>query len=124
MPRRACRRDGPVVGIRRPIRPSSIGGIVARLIRPEPSPHRPRDPEVTVERPIFDESELEAVAGELAPAILSRLGATIANEACFALGEELYGTMMATFFRGIAVSAMGVDLEALASTVEPREGGA
>jgi 3-hydroxybutyryl-CoA dehydrogenase len=52
-------------------------------------PHRPRDPEVTVERPIFDESELEAVAGELAPAILTRLGATIANEACFALGERV-----------------------------------
>jgi AcrR family transcriptional regulator len=40
------------------------------------------------------------------------------------LGEELYGTMMATFFRGVAASAMGLDLEELASTVEPREGGA
>jgi 3-hydroxybutyryl-CoA dehydrogenase len=53
------------------------------------TPHRPRDPDVTVERPIFDESELEAVAGELAPAVLIRLGATIANEACFALGERV-----------------------------------
>jgi 3-hydroxybutyryl-CoA dehydrogenase len=53
------------------------------------TPHRPRDPDVTVERPIFDESELEAMAGELAPAVLTRLGATIANEACFALGERV-----------------------------------
>jgi AcrR family transcriptional regulator len=30
------------------------------------------------------------------------------------LGEELYGTMMATFFRGVGVSALGLDLEALA----------
>jgi 3-hydroxybutyryl-CoA dehydrogenase len=51
------------------------------------TPHRPRDPDVTVERPIFDEDELESVAGALAPAVLTRLGATIANEACFALGE-------------------------------------
>ena len=29
------------------------------------------------------------------------------------LGEELYGTMMATFFRGIVASAIGLDLEAL-----------
>jgi 3-hydroxybutyryl-CoA dehydrogenase len=52
-------------------------------------PHRPRDPDVAVERPIFDEDELERVAGELAPGVLSRLGATIANEACFALGERV-----------------------------------
>jgi 3-hydroxybutyryl-CoA dehydrogenase len=51
------------------------------------TPHRPRDPDVTVERPIFEEDELESVAGALAPAVLTRLGATIANEACFALGE-------------------------------------
>lgn len=30
------------------------------------------------------------------------------------LGEELYGTMMATFFRGVGASALGLDLEALA----------
>jgi 3-hydroxybutyryl-CoA dehydrogenase len=53
------------------------------------TPHRPRDPDVTVERPIFDESELEEVAGQLAPVVLTRLGATIANEACFALGERV-----------------------------------
>ncbi len=53
------------------------------------APHRPRDPDVNVERPIFDEDELEAVAGERAPAVLARLGATIANEACFALGEQV-----------------------------------
>ena len=52
---------------------------------------RPRigreDPDVTVERPILEEDELESVAGALAPAVLTRLGATIANEACFTLGE-------------------------------------
>jgi AcrR family transcriptional regulator len=31
------------------------------------------------------------------------------------LGEELYGTMMATFFRGVAATAIGLDLEALAA---------
>jgi 3-hydroxybutyryl-CoA dehydrogenase len=51
--------------------------------------HRPRDPDVDGERPIFDEDELERVAGPNAPAVLSRLGATIANEACFALGERV-----------------------------------
>jgi AcrR family transcriptional regulator len=34
------------------------------------------------------------------------------------LSEELYGTMVTTFFRGIAVSAMGVDLEDLAEAQE------
>jgi AcrR family transcriptional regulator len=34
------------------------------------------------------------------------------------LGEELYGTMMATFFRGVAASAIGLDLEALAEAQE------
>ena len=53
------------------------------------TPHRPRDPDVDAERPIFDEDELEAVAGPNAPDILTRLGATIANEACFALGERV-----------------------------------
>jgi 3-hydroxybutyryl-CoA dehydrogenase len=51
--------------------------------------HRPRDPDVLGERPIFDEEALEEVAGENAPAVLTRLGATIANEACFALGERV-----------------------------------
>jgi 3-hydroxybutyryl-CoA dehydrogenase len=54
---------------------------------PKQSPHRPRDPDVPVDRPIFDEDELESVAGEVGPTVLTRLGATIANEACFALGE-------------------------------------
>jgi AcrR family transcriptional regulator len=36
------------------------------------------------------------------------------------LGEELYGTMMATFFRGVAASAMGLDVEALAEAQEAR----
>jgi 3-hydroxybutyryl-CoA dehydrogenase len=52
-------------------------------------PHRPRDPDVDAERPIFDEDELEEVAGPSAPAVLTRLGSTIANEACFALGEQV-----------------------------------
>jgi 3-hydroxybutyryl-CoA dehydrogenase len=52
-------------------------------------PHRPRDPDVDAERPIFDEGELEEVAGPNAPAVLTRLGSTIANEACFALGEQV-----------------------------------
>ena len=53
------------------------------------TPHRPRDPDVDGERPIFDEDELERVAGANAPPVLARLGATIANEACFALGERV-----------------------------------
>ncbi len=52
-------------------------------------PHRPRDPDVDAERPIFDEHELEQVAGPNAPGVLTRLGSTIVNEACFALGEEV-----------------------------------
>jgi 3-hydroxybutyryl-CoA dehydrogenase len=52
-------------------------------------PHRPRDPDVEGERPIFGEVELEEVAGPNALAVLTRLGATIANEACFALGERV-----------------------------------
>ena len=55
----------------------------------EGEPHRPRDPDTDGERPIFDEDELERVAGPNAPLILTRLGSTIANEACFALGERV-----------------------------------
>jgi 3-hydroxybutyryl-CoA dehydrogenase len=51
------------------------------------TPYRPRDPDVTADRPIFDEDELEDLAGPTAPRVLTRLGSTIANEACFALGE-------------------------------------
>jgi 3-hydroxybutyryl-CoA dehydrogenase len=53
------------------------------------TPHRPRDPDVSVQRPIVDEGQLEQVAGSLAPPVLTRLVATIANEACFALGEHV-----------------------------------
>src|SRR5262249_41779531 len=53
------------------------------------TPHRPRDPDVSAERPIFADDELEAVAGPNAPLVLTRLGSTIANEACFALGERV-----------------------------------
>jgi 3-hydroxybutyryl-CoA dehydrogenase len=52
-------------------------------------PHRPRDPDTDVERPIFGEDELEQLAGPNAPEVLTRLGSTIANEACFALGERV-----------------------------------
>jgi 3-hydroxybutyryl-CoA dehydrogenase len=55
----------------------------------EDTPHRPRDPDFPGERPIFDEDQLIEVAGENAPVVLTRLGATIANEACFALGESV-----------------------------------
>ena len=55
----------------------------------EGEPHRPPDPDTDGERPIFDEDELEMVAGPNAPSILTRLGSTIANEACFALGERV-----------------------------------
>src|SRR5262249_11515560 len=41
-------------------------------------PHRPRDPDVLGERPLFEEERLEELAGENAPAVLTRLGATIA----------------------------------------------
>jgi AcrR family transcriptional regulator len=34
------------------------------------------------------------------------------------LGEELYGTMMATFFRGVAASAIGLDLGSLVDAQE------
>ena len=52
-------------------------------------PHRPGDPDLEVERPIFEEEELEELAGPNAPRVLIRLGSTIANEACFALGERV-----------------------------------
>jgi 3-hydroxybutyryl-CoA dehydrogenase len=55
----------------------------------EETPHRPRDPDVEAERPIFDEEELEEVAGPNAVGVLTRLAATIANEACFALDERV-----------------------------------
>jgi 3-hydroxybutyryl-CoA dehydrogenase len=50
-------------------------------------PHRERDPDVAVERPIVDDAELESIAGPLAPVVLGRIAAQVANEACFALGE-------------------------------------
>jgi 3-hydroxybutyryl-CoA dehydrogenase len=53
------------------------------------TPHRPRDPDFPGERPIFDEDQLIEVGGENAPIVLTRLGATIANEASFALGERV-----------------------------------
>jgi 3-hydroxybutyryl-CoA dehydrogenase len=53
------------------------------------TPHRPRDPDFPGQRPIFDEDQLIEVAGENAPVVLTRLGATIANEACFALDERV-----------------------------------
>jgi 3-hydroxybutyryl-CoA dehydrogenase len=49
--------------------------------------HRERDPDPAEERPIFDSDRLSELAGPLAPAILDRIGAQIANEACFAREE-------------------------------------
>jgi 3-hydroxybutyryl-CoA dehydrogenase len=51
--------------------------------------HRDLDPEVEGERPLLDDEEVERIAGPLGPPILGRLGAQIANEACFALGEKV-----------------------------------
>jgi AcrR family transcriptional regulator len=36
------------------------------------------------------------------------------------LGEELYGTMNATFFKGVAASALGIDFEAFVETQEAK----
>jgi 3-hydroxybutyryl-CoA dehydrogenase len=49
--------------------------------------HRPEDPEVHADRPILDDADLEEVAGPLAPVVMNRIGAQIANEAAFALGD-------------------------------------
>ena len=51
--------------------------------------HRGPDPAVDDEWPILDEDRLEELAGPKAPEVLGRIGAQIANEACFALGEEV-----------------------------------
>jgi 3-hydroxybutyryl-CoA dehydrogenase len=51
-------------------------------------PHREQDPDVDTDRPILDDDDLlERIAGPLGPEVLGRIGAGIANEACFALGE-------------------------------------
>ena len=52
-------------------------------------PHRERDPEVEADRPILDHSQLAEVAGPKAPAIMDRLGATVVNEASFALADRV-----------------------------------
>lgn len=53
-------------------------------------PHRPADPDSTAARPMFDDPYVLAkLAGENAPRILERIAAAIANEACFALGEQV-----------------------------------
>jgi 3-hydroxybutyryl-CoA dehydrogenase len=51
--------------------------------------HREPDPAVDDELPILDGERLEELAGPKAPEVLGRIGAQIANEACFALGEEV-----------------------------------
>jgi 3-hydroxybutyryl-CoA dehydrogenase len=51
--------------------------------------HREPDPEVEAERPLIDDQDMEEIAGPLGPPILGRLGAQIANEACFALAEQV-----------------------------------
>ena len=52
-------------------------------------PHREPDPEIAAERPILDQPDLEQIAGPLGPAVINRVCAQIANEAAFALGEEV-----------------------------------
>jgi 3-hydroxybutyryl-CoA dehydrogenase len=51
--------------------------------------YRQPDPEIEDERPLLDDERLEQVAGPLGPVVLRRLGAQVANEACFALAEEV-----------------------------------
>ena len=51
--------------------------------------HREPDPPIEGERPLLDSAELEVVAGPLAPAVLGRIAAQIANEAAFALEERV-----------------------------------
>jgi 3-hydroxybutyryl-CoA dehydrogenase len=52
--------------------------------------HRPEDPELgDSERPLAGDDELEEAAGPLGPPVLGRIGAQIANEACFALDERV-----------------------------------
>jgi 3-hydroxybutyryl-CoA dehydrogenase len=52
-------------------------------------PYRDEDPEVHAERPILDEADQEEIGGELAPRVMDRLCAQVANEAAFALGEQV-----------------------------------
>ncbi|MGZ5331328.1 MAG: 3-hydroxyacyl-CoA dehydrogenase NAD-binding domain-containing protein [Solirubrobacterales bacterium] len=51
--------------------------------------HREPDPAMDDELPILGGDRLEELAGPKAPEVLGRIGAQIANEACFALGEEV-----------------------------------
>jgi 3-hydroxybutyryl-CoA dehydrogenase len=51
--------------------------------------HREPGAEVEAERPVFDADELEELAGPAAPTVLGRIGAQIANEAAFALREQV-----------------------------------
>lgn len=53
------------------------------------SPHRPEDPDSDDERPVMDPERLTELAGPRAPKILERIAACIANEAHFALGEQV-----------------------------------
>ena len=51
-------------------------------------PHREEDPALVADPPLLNDDErLAEVAGPRAPAVLGRIAACIANEACFALGE-------------------------------------
>ncbi|MGH2923981.1 MAG: 3-hydroxyacyl-CoA dehydrogenase NAD-binding domain-containing protein [Solirubrobacterales bacterium] len=50
-------------------------------------PHRGRDPDVDAERPLIEDDEIAALAGDAGPAVLDRIAAQIVNEACFALDE-------------------------------------
>jgi 3-hydroxybutyryl-CoA dehydrogenase len=52
-------------------------------------PHRDRDPDVHVPRPLIEDSDLEGIVGPLAPQILGRVVAQMINEAAFALDESV-----------------------------------
>ena len=49
--------------------------------------HRPDDPNIKAARPIADESLLNEIGGSAGTAVMNRIGAQIANEAAFALGD-------------------------------------
>lgn len=58
---------------------------------PEAAPEPKAEPGAAPEpdRPVFDPTELRALAGPLAPAVLERIAAQIANEAAFALADRV-----------------------------------
>jgi 3-hydroxybutyryl-CoA dehydrogenase len=53
--------------------------------------YREADPEIDADRPVLADGELATVAGALAPRVLPRVAAQIANEAAFALEDRVAG---------------------------------